>query len=197
MMSLQWKYVTKKLSNVQLVTSQLSRPRTWWHKGPVRQQPWYWHSPNGIFEWNHLKVTFFYFQSVNDCVTQLSMPHLLMCFLHHTTHVQPCSVSSQWRHNGRWRLKSTASRLFTQSYYSAADQRKHQSSASLALVRGIHRGPVNSPHKWPVTRKMFPFDDVIMIPHDTEKYGPPATLSISGGQIRNHQFDPRGKQQAG
>ena len=47
--------------------------------------------------------------------------------------------------------------------YSDADQRKHQSSASLAFVRGIHRGPVNSPHKWPVTRKMFPFDDVIMV----------------------------------
>ena len=46
--------------------------------------------------------------------------------------------------------------------YSDADQRKHQSSASLAFVRGIHRWPVNSPHKWPVTRKMFPFDDVIM-----------------------------------
>ena len=46
--------------------------------------------------------------------------------------------------------------------YSGADQRKHQSSASLAFVRGIHRWPVNSPHKWPVTRKMFPFDDVIV-----------------------------------
>ena len=46
--------------------------------------------------------------------------------------------------------------------YSDADQCKYQSSASLAFVRGIHRGPVNSPHKWPVTRKMFPFDDVIM-----------------------------------
>ena len=46
--------------------------------------------------------------------------------------------------------------------YSDADQRKHQSSASPAFVRGIHRGPVNSPHKWPVTRKMFPFDDIIM-----------------------------------
>ena len=46
--------------------------------------------------------------------------------------------------------------------YSGADQNKHQSSASLAFVWGIHRGPVNSPHKWPVTRKMFPFDDVIM-----------------------------------
>ena len=46
--------------------------------------------------------------------------------------------------------------------YSDADQRKHQSSASLAFVRGSHRGPVNFPHKWPVTRKMFPLDDVIM-----------------------------------
>ena len=46
--------------------------------------------------------------------------------------------------------------------YSDGDQRKHQSSASLAFVRGIHRGPVNSPHKWPLTRKMLPFDDVIM-----------------------------------
>ena len=46
--------------------------------------------------------------------------------------------------------------------YPGADQSKHQSSASLAFVCGIHRGPVNSPHKWPVTRKMFPFDDVIM-----------------------------------
>ena len=46
--------------------------------------------------------------------------------------------------------------------YSGADQSKHQSSASLAFVWRIHRGPVNSPHKWPVTRKMSPFDDVIM-----------------------------------
>ena len=47
--------------------------------------------------------------------------------------------------------------------YSDADHRKHQSSASLAFVREIHRGPVNSPHKGPVTRKMSSFDDVIMI----------------------------------
>ena len=46
--------------------------------------------------------------------------------------------------------------------YSGVDQRKDQSSASLAFVRGIHRWPVNSPHKRLVTRKMFPFDDVIM-----------------------------------
>ena len=34
---------------------------------------------------------------------------------------------------------------------------------SLAFVRGIHRSPVNPPHKGSVTREMFPFDDVIMI----------------------------------
>ena len=45
---------------------------------------------------------------------------------------------------------------------SGTDQRKHQSSASLAFVQGIHRRPVNYPHKGSVTRKMFPFDDVII-----------------------------------
>ena len=52
--------------------------------------------------------------------------------------------------------------------YSGADERKHQSSASLAFVQGIHRWPVNSPHKWPVTRKTFPFDDVIMFYYITK-----------------------------
>ena len=48
--------------------------------------------------------------------------------------------------------------------YSGTHQRKHQSFTSLAFVRGIHRWPGNSPHKGPITRKMFPFDDVIMHP---------------------------------
>ena len=46
---------------------------------------------------------------------------------------------------------------------SGTDQRKHQSSVSLAFVRWIHRWLVNSSHKGPVTWKMFPFDDVVMI----------------------------------
>ena len=45
---------------------------------------------------------------------------------------------------------------------SGADQRKCQSSVSLAFVRGIHRWPEGSPHKGPVSRKKFPFDDIIM-----------------------------------
>ena len=48
--------------------------------------------------------------------------------------------------------------------YSGADQRKHQSPASPAFVRGIHRWPMNSPHKGPVMQKTFPFDDVIIYP---------------------------------
>ena len=58
-----------------------------------------------------------------------------------------------------WRLKAPASTV-----YSGAGQRKHEISASLAFVIGIRRWPVNSPHKGPVTRKMFSFDNVIMDP---------------------------------
>ena len=56
----------------------------------------------------------------------------------------------------------TSLTIVSSNVYSDADQRKHQSPASLAFVRGIHWGSVKSPHTWPVTRKMFPFDDVIM-----------------------------------
>ena len=66
-------------------------------------------------------------------------------------------------------IMSTISSLITSvstvclTVCSGADQRKHQSSTSLAIVRGIPRWPLNSPHKMPVTREMFPFDDVIML----------------------------------
>ena len=58
----------------------------------------------------------------------------------------------------------TSLSIVCSSVSSGAHQRKHQSSAPLVFMRGIHRWPVNSPYKGPVTRKMFPFDDVIMIP---------------------------------
>ena len=63
---------------------------------------------------------------------------------------------------GTMAFQITSIMIVYSTVYSGADQRKHQSSASLAFVRGIHRLPVNFPHKGPVTRKMFPFDDVIM-----------------------------------
>ena len=46
--------------------------------------------------------------------------------------------------------------------HSGTDQRKHQSSASLALVWGLHRRPVNSMNKWQVTWKNVSIDDVFM-----------------------------------
>ena len=51
--------------------------------------------------------------------------------------------------------------------------KRHQNLRYWPFVRGIHRWPVNSPHKDPVTRKKLPFDDVIMIDtnifHDIDK----------------------------
>ena len=74
--------------------------------------------------------------------------------------------SAQWHYTDVIMTEGASQITSLTIVYSAVnlvgDQRKHQSSVSLAFVRGIHRRPVNSPRKWPVTRKMFPFDDVIM-----------------------------------
>ena len=53
--------------------------------------------------------------------------------------------------------------IFCSTVCSGADHKTVQSSASLAFVRGIHRWPVYSAHKGPVTRKMFLFNDVIVV----------------------------------
>ena len=74
-------------------------------------------------------------------------------------------MSSQWRHDEHYgvlnhrRLDCLLNGLFRRR------SKRHQSSASLAFVREIHWRPVGSLTKGPVTRKMLPFDDVIMIPH--------------------------------
>ena len=78
----------------------------------------------------------------------------------HENHLSTC-------HYGDVIMSTIASQITSltivySTVYSDADQRTHQSTASLAFVWGIHRGPVNFPHKWPVTRKMFPVDDVNM-----------------------------------
>ena len=77
-------------------------------------------------------------------------------------------ISSRWRYIGPWNhycagiMNAMASQIIGVSMVcsnvcSAADERKHQSSAPLAFVRGNHPWPVISPHKVPVTRKMFLF----------------------------------------
>ena len=76
----------------------------------------------------------------------------------HSWHPGPLiTMTSLW---AQWRLKSPASRLFTQLFIQS--QIKENIKAPRHWPLGIHRWPVNSPHKGPVTRKMFLFDDVIM-----------------------------------
>ena len=76
-----------------------------------------------------------------------------MTLLYHYDDVIMSAIASQ----------ITSLTIVYSTVYTDADISKRQSSASLAFVWGIHRGPVNSPHKGPVTQKMFPFDDAIMI----------------------------------
>ena len=73
----------------------------------------------------------------------------------------------RWRHTGRDSVSNHQPHDYLLKRLFRRRSKKNQSSASLAFVRVIHLGPVNSPHKWPLTRKMFPFDDVIIkvMPH--------------------------------
>ena len=59
---------------------------------------------------------------------------------------------------------------------------------SVAFVQGIHRRPVNSPHKWPVTWKIFPFDDVIMqnMPNLVDKRLTDALAPLLGQRLWFH-----------
>ena len=71
-------------------------------------------------------------------------------------------ISLLWRHNGRDGVSNHQPHDCFSTIYSGANQRKHQISASRAFMRGIHWSPVNSAYKWPITRRLFPFDDVIV-----------------------------------
>ena len=77
-------------------------------------------------------------------------------------HVLVKLVTLQWRHNGCDGVSNHQPHHCLLNCLFRRRSQKHQSSASLAFVREIHRWPVNFPHKWPVTRNMFPFNDVIM-----------------------------------
>ena len=76
-----------------------------------------------------------------------------------------CTNTLQIRHNERDNVSNHQRIDCLPNVCSGADQRKHQHSLSLASVRGIYQWPADFLHKGPVTRKMFPFDDVIMIWH--------------------------------
>ena len=72
------------------------------------------------------------------------------------------SGSLRWRHNGR---NSVSNHQPHDCLLNPLFRRRSKKISKLrvtGLCAGIHRRPVNSPHKWPVTPKMFPFDDVIM-----------------------------------
>ena len=87
----------------------------------------------------------------------------------YTWHTMPKTFSVSLNYSNGVIMSSMASQIITSVSsvcltVGSGTDKKHQSSTSLAFVRGIHRLPVNSLHKRPVTRKMFPFDDVMMQP---------------------------------
>ena len=105
-------------------------------------------------------------QKVELQVIWRSSSHIVGAYKYTQTYTQTKSkqhhitMTSQWV---GWRLKSPLSlRIVYSTVYPGADQRKTPKPCVTGLYAGNSPGPVNSPHKRPVTRKLFLFDDVIM-----------------------------------
>ena len=140
-------------------------PDAWW-------QAFYYlkHSflnPDTVKEWHDLRNRRNCSMAGLGYVYDVTHPHktvlpfqLIQAWLHVLQ--MPVPWTLRWRHNGHDSVSNHHPHECLLNHSFRRRWRKHQSSASLAFVRGIHRGPVNSPHKWPVMRKMRPFDDVIM-----------------------------------
>ena len=75
---------------------------------------------------------------------------------------QRISIALRWRHNGCDSVSNHQPRECLLRRLIRRTSKKTSKLRVTGLCVGNSPGPVNSPHKGPVTRKIFPFDDVIM-----------------------------------
>ena len=97
------------------------------------------------------------------CIPGACAPAILRIWQEaHEGEVCGFSHTLQWRHNERGGVSNHQPHSYLLNRLFSRRLKKTSKLPSLAFVGGIHRWPVNSAHKGPVTRKMFPFDEVIM-----------------------------------
>ena len=141
-----------------------------------------WRNPDKVIHTGCITRILFYFWWYSICPLNATKQFKVWSLEHNEIHLYNCqSISTEWFLNYWWLLiigfnnglahfrqwafhyndvimstiasQITSLMIVYSDIYSGADQRKHQSSTSLAFVQGIHQGPVNSLHKWPVTWK--------------------------------------------
>ena len=122
--------------------------------GPNRFKVWW--------KYKHCYWRKWKFANVLCKVAAILFRQILICSTPNQWHIWMTNLSLQWRHNGCDGVSNHRDFDCLLNHLFRRRSKKKQSSTSLAFVGWIHRSPVNSPHMGPVTRKMFPFDDVIM-----------------------------------
>ena len=127
-----------------------------------------WHfSYQMILLWNSFAIVGYFQHLFNLCevACQCFVCQTAIDSVHpkHAPHSFPGTSHYSVVIKGAMTFQTTVIPIVCSTVCSGADQSKHQSSASLAFVRGIHQWRVGSPHKGPVTRKAFSFDEVIMV----------------------------------
>ena len=145
---------------------------------PHADSPWFRPNYINIKRLFILFITTFFWYFMHGPIKRCVIKHMKK-FLFHV--LWSCDFpDAKWQHKlwicqMKCQLITVASQITSltivySTVYLGADQRKHQSSESLAFAGEIHRWPVNSPHKGPVTRKVFPIDDVIMLQRNSQHF---------------------------
>ena len=107
------------------------------------------HVGNGwYYKWQDGTLIFLHIKEIYLCLIDWNMESHSKIHWNHCNNVISAVAS-----------KITGVSIVCKTVSTGSDERKHQSSASMAFLRGIHRWPVKSPHKKPLTRKMFPFEE--------------------------------------
>ena len=109
---------------------------------------------------------------------------LISVHLTHSFRVQNTEILNtlRWRHNGCDSVSNHQPRECLLRRLIRRTSKKTSKLRVTGLCVGNSPGPVNSPHKGPVTRKMFPFDDVIMkikMMYDAYEHVPNRPVQIS------------------
>ena len=140
-----WKYPYSNIDSCDPIRSQFCTAQLLWHV------------------WNCDLIELRFFTSGRHaCLQDLIMIPWIVCVIWPPDRAETCCIL-QWRHNGHDCVSNHQPHQRLRNRLFERRSKKTSKLRVTGLCVGNSPGTVNSPRKWPITRKMFPFDDVIMI----------------------------------
>ena len=124
-------------------------------------------------------------QEVSDQPAALNTTRTISCKVRNSPAEYPSreykhDITSHWRHNDHDGVSNHQPYSCLLNHLFRGRSKKTSKLRVTGLCAGNSPGPVNSSHNWPVTRKTFPFDDVIMKQCERNMFNPIPKENVQG-----------------